>query len=921
VLALGAWLLPDTPGGQDIRAVAALEAASALLAAFVGFLALLRYAGRPDRSLLPIGTGFLASAALEFLILLLHRGGEGPLPLAGPGALLPSAGVGWLWSSSIVALFMVLSSPIARSVPARLTASVRRLSLGAGGLVVAGLLAAWLGPNPGSLGPVPRPWEVVPTVLFTVALVGYVKAARWRLESLEHWLVMALLIGAMAHGGFGAWAGVTGGSRDLGALLLVAASRLAMLVGLFLAVLELFRHEEESGELHRQVNASLAREIAVRKETESILQESEERLQDFIDSADDLIQITDPSGALEYVNPAWRRYLGYEADEIAGLDFFQVVHAESREAARKGYRDALTGAPVVGLEIRLVGKDGREVIARASMNSRLVDGEPRSVRSILRDVTEEKRARDELIRSEANLSAIVESTGDAIWAVDSDLRLVSFNAAFALMAEAVTGREPVLGGDATRGLPPEEEMRFREAFGRALNGERLSELWHFDLEGQRRAFELYFNPILEGFRVTGAVVFLKDVTRRVRAEEAMLAAKEEAEQANRSKSQFLANMSHELRTPLNSVIGFTNILLKRKGEAMDEKNRGFLERILANGKHLLSLINEILDLAKIEAGRMELAQEAVRLQAFLPEVVAQLEGQVRERPVELRTEIPDELDPLWTDPGKLKQVLINLIGNALKFTETGTVTVRVDALSTHPEIATRISVQDTGPGIPKERLDAVFEAFQQADGTTARRFGGTGLGLSISRSLCNLMGYDLTVRSRVGEGSTFSVELNPRPGALEGAEAPAQATEDLMEDVSEVREAKPDDLSGLALENPPWVLVVDSEPDSRLLLSHLLEDLGCRVATASGGLEGIDLAGRMKPDVITLDLYMPGMGGWSVLQALKDHPDLQHVPVVVVAEVAGDANPRVFGAAGVVSKPVEREAIVTTLRRVLGPGE
>ena len=238
----------------------------------------------------------------------------------------------------------------------------------------------------------------------------------------------------------------------------------------------------------------------------------------------------------------------------------------------------------------------------------------------------------------------------------------------------------------------------------------------------------------------------------------LLLAKEAAEQANRAKSTFLANMSHELRTPLGSIIGFANLLRKNKHDNLQAQDLVYLERIQANGTHLLSLINAMLDLSKIEAGQIDLQMTQVALNTLIPEVLEQLEGSKPYPQVPLRAALPLALAPVLTDASKLKQILINLVGNALKFTPEGTVTVRVEV-----EPATRrpisIDVVDTGIGIPPERCEAIFEHFQQADNSTARKYGGTGLGLAISRALCQLLGYQLTVESTVGQGSTFRIMM------------------------------------------------------------------------------------------------------------------------------------------------------------------
>jgi signal transduction histidine kinase len=258
--------------------------------------------------------------------------------------------------------------------------------------------------------------------------------------------------------------------------------------------------------------------------------------------------------------------------------------------------------------------------------------------------------------------------------------------------------------------------------------------------------------------LAAALFVSRDIERRLRAEEEARKAKETAEAASRAKSEFLAMMSHELRTPLNSVIGFSNVLLRNRAGNLRERDLMYLRRIRAGGQHLLSLINEVLDLSKIEAGRMRVDRAPVALGALVEDIIASFEGQTRDRPIVLEAEIPAHLSPIMTDPAKLLQVMTNLIGNAVKFTERGSVVVRViaDAASRRPQ---RIEVHDTGIGIPADRQRAIFDAFEQVDSSTARQFGGTGLGLAVTKSLCDVLGYGLEVKSELGAGSVFSVIL------------------------------------------------------------------------------------------------------------------------------------------------------------------
>ena len=409
--------------------------------------------------------------------------------------------------------------------------------------------------------------------------------------------------------------------------------------------------------------------------------------------------------------------------------------------------------------------------------------------------------------------------------------------------------------------------------------------------------------------------FNEMLTRIQERDAALVAAKAEAEAATRAKSEFLSRMSHELRTPLNSVIGFTNILLKNQEQTLSEQDVNYLERISNNGVHLLRLINDILDLAKVEAGRMELEITPVSVGELVQETIQGLEVQVRGTDVELRAELPESMALIRSDRGKLKQVLINLVGNAIKFTEAGHVTVRVEADSGHLT-PVRIDITDTGAGIPEDRRERVFEPFIQADTEATHEQEGTGLGLSIARSLCALMGYRLEVDSRVGVGSTFSIVL------AGGAEAAVSAADAVARPLAVARVQGTDTAEEI---EPPVVvaekvvLVIDDDLDSRTLLEHYLEDLGCQVMAAATGEEGLRMAGEFRPDLITLDLVMPEMSGWEVLRELKADQKLHEIPVVIVSIVAKENQGRLLGAMDLLDKPTSREDLRRVLERNLMP--
>ncbi|MEO8620951.1 MAG: ATP-binding protein, partial [bacterium] len=370
---------------------------------------------------------------------------------------------------------------------------------------------------------------------------------------------------------------------------------------------------------------------------------------------------------------------------------------------------------------------------------------------------------------------------------------------------------------------------------------------------------------------------------------------------------FLARMSHELRTPLNSIIGFANVLQKNRGNTMTEDQVSFCHRIATNGLHLLSLINDILDLSKIEAGRMTLELTPVMLDTLVSETIEELEGQTRDRPVVLRAEIPDAIRSIQTDAARMKQVLINLIGNALKFTERGEVAVIIQADDDGAPV--RIAVRDTGIGIPADRLDAIFNVFEQAETMTARRFGGTGLGLAISRSLCDLMGHRLEVESVEGVGTAMTIWFGDPP----------RSSRRTPIGIAAVVKKEPGPVGGRRKDTDaaPLILVVDDDPDARLLLGQLIEERGCRVANADTGIEALHLARELLPDMIFLDLRLPKISGFDVFRILQMDDVLKDTPVVIVSVVGSESRPGLAGAAAILDKPVTRQQVIELVKRWL----
>jgi signal transduction histidine kinase/CheY-like chemotaxis protein/ligand-binding sensor domain-containing protein/protocatechuate 3,4-dioxygenase beta subunit len=389
-------------------------------------------------------------------------------------------------------------------------------------------------------------------------------------------------------------------------------------------------------------------------------------------------------------------------------------------------------------------------------------------------------------------------------------------------------------------------------------------------------------------------------------------ARRAADEASKSKSQFLANMSHELRTPMNAIIGYSE-MLQEEAEDLDQK--GFipdLQKIHGAGKHLLGLINDILDLSKVEAGKMTLFLEEFDVTKLLNEVAATVQPLVTKNGNRIKVNCPADIGLMRADVTKVRQTLFNLLSNASKFTEQGTIrlSVKREVVKRNPDgtaaagsYVSRFTfhVQDTGIGMTPDQMAKLFQAFSQADASTTRKFGGTGLGLAISRKFCQLMGGDITVASEPGKGSTFTVTL---PAQVEESK-PAVAAE-----VTRLTDP-PDRLFTSAA----TVLVIDDDATVRDLMQRSLSKDGYVVEVAADGRTGLEMARRLKPAVITLDVMMPSMDGWAVLTALKADPDTADIPVVMLTIVDDKSMGFALGAADYFTKPIDWQRLAVVLKK------
>ncbi|MBI4517037.1 MAG: PAS domain S-box protein [Deltaproteobacteria bacterium] len=609
---------------------------------------------------------------------------------------------------------------------------------------------------------------------------------------------------------------------------------------------------------------AVARDVTARHDAEEALRRSERSFRALIENASDLITVVEADGTIRYQSPSGARLMGHPAEAMVGHNIFEFVHADDHEHALNGFTRRLTG---VGDEqpllIRLRHRDGSWRLVE-TLATALPEGSsfgPVVINS--RDVTERQRVQAALRESEERFRELFENASDMVYTQDLNWNFTSINRA----AERLTGytQEEALAANARDIVAPEHIARAIEATRRKLAGEPSS-AYELDLlhkDGHRLTVELHSRIIYQDGQPVGVQGIARDITARKRAEAELQRAKDAAETANRAKSEFLANVSHEIRTPMNGILGMTDLVLHT---GLTVEQREYLELVKSSGDSLLALLNDLLDFSKIEAGKLELEGIPFDLRECVERTLLPLAAQARHKELTLSCRLDQGLPAhLIGDPGRLRQILVNLIGNAIKFTQPGgEITVEVagtqpPASSLQPLVQLRFAVHDTGIGIAADKHEAIFNAFEQADGSTTRKHGGTGLGLAICKQLVSMMGGRIWVESAPGRGSTF--RFTAALAAAVEATAPPNGRQAAVRN--------PQSAIGGPQSKRLRVLVAEDNPVNRKLIVRLLEKRGHEVLTATNGGEAVAAHAAEAVDLVLMDVQMPEMDGLEATAEIR----------------------------------------------------
>ncbi|MFP4289496.1 MAG: PAS domain S-box protein [Bacteroidales bacterium] len=644
------------------------------------------------------------------------------------------------------------------------------------------------------------------------------------------------------------------------------------------------------------------RDITKQRDLSNQIRSKTQLLQNITDNMFDLVSMADAEGNFTFLSKS-HKILGYPLDDLIGKNILHFVHPDDQQYMQGKIAEATQKQEEDKVEYRYMRADG-SFLWLETMGKVLTD-DKRQVSGLIfssRDITERKKMDITLRQSESNLKAIIENPFESIWSVNICGEAQYINELFAGSFEYAFGVKLTKGMKIIPVLPKEIQNLWQERYQKVFNGEKFIFEEVYPLPTGTVYSEIYANPVFLDGEVVGACFYGRDVTERKIAEQSLIHEKEKANAANQAKSEFLANISHEIRTPMNSILGFSEVMMNT---TTDSKQNNYLKAILDSGKTLLSLINDILDLSKIEAGKIEISPEPVDVRVIVNEIKQLFDQKTEEKNIEFKLQIDDDLPhSIIFDEIRLRQVLLNLTGNAIKFTEEGFVGICIRVLQKKDNcVDFEIVVADSGIGISPKEQHTIFESFTQTSGQDAKKYGGTGLGLAISKRLIELMHGNLRLDSKPGKGSEFIIQFTNAKYSDEMLE------QDQLylwnEDIIDFEHAK--------------ILVVDDVPHNRQLVMTYLDNYDLEIFEVENGQMAVESSRIYQPDLIFMDIRMPGMNGYEATQIIKNDAQTSHIPVVALTASTMhselDKINNIFD--GYLRKPIQKKSLVNEMTRFL----
>ena len=870
-------------GGTQLHTL--MEVAATLLAFVVGALSLVRFYSVNKPLYLLVGSAFIGTAFLDGYHALVTSTFFHNLFPSPPPSLIP-----WSWFSSRLFLSLMLAYSYfdwrrcradAEAAPLR----DRQVYFSAAMLTLASFLFFAFIPLPRAYYPelfFNRPEEWLPGVLFLVALIGYLHKGQWREDRFEHWLILSLLVSVLGQVMFMSQSDSLFDAMFDAAHLLKKASYILVMIGLMVSTYFLFRQAEEGAQELAQIN--------------NALRDSETRVRAILNTVGEGIIMINERGGIESYNPAAQAIFGYRQEELLGRNINILMPASQRTAHNRYLSRYLeTGEPhILGQNREVVGcrKDGTDFPMELSVNELWLGGERKFV-GVVSDITQRTQSRHELMEATQSRQAILDSANLSIIATNPQGIILSFNHAAERMlgysADEVVGKlTPAVihdpdevakrAGELSRELGYTIEPGFEVFVAKARLRLTDENVWtYIRKDGSRFPVLLSVTAIHdEADLITGFLGVGANITER--------------QKIDQMKNEFISVVSHELRTPLTSIRGSLGLLAGGVAGALPDQAKSLIDIACNNSDRLVRLINDILDIEKIEAGKMEFRMETLDLMTIVHQAVQDNNGFADERGVGI--EISQATDvQVRADHDRLIQVMTNLLSNAVKFSPRAS---QVSIAVTAEKPWARISIKDQGAGISDEFKERIFQKFAQADGSDTRSSGGTGLGLNICKALIGRMGGRIDFETSPGAGTTFFCDL----------QIESRKVKDIAEDITE---------KGLE----PRVLICEDDADVAHLLRMMLEQAGYRADIANDASQAKALLNSRKYIAMTLDIMLPGKDGLALIRELRGDEKSRDLPIVVVSAVASQGKRELNGSAiGIVdwlNKPIDQKRLVAVV--------